>query len=197
MRVRSLRHAPNSRNPFVLCCGSLKRTKSLSPCSLSVLSRGLLKRERQHERQQNDAPLRAALLFSSSLFLCFMCSWWIYKNTTLINGEILFSSIHFQHVLRTCTNTEESKSKELTLRSTETALFVLRRVSPEYPFTDLNPKWLSFHRLSLVEIFALHYKAHKIHTHCYYYHHGGRRRNRNVRVPSGNQPTVEFDHQRK
>ena len=169
--------------------------------SLSLLSLFSLAVSSNTNDNTNENSTRSssipALLFSSSLFLCFVYSWWIYKNTTLINGEILFSSNHFQHVLRTCTNTEESKSKELTLRSTETALFVLRRVSPEYPFTDLNPKWLSFHRLSLVEIFALHYKAHKIHTHCYYYHHGGRRRNRNVRVPSGNQPTVEFDHQRK
>ena len=76
--------------------------------------------------------------------------------------------------------------------------FVLRRVRPEYPLQTytLNNCLVTF-ALSLAEIFSLHCKAHKTHTHYYYYyHHGGRRRNRNVRVPSGNQPTVEFDHQR-
>jgi len=52
---------------------------------------------------------------------------------------------------------------------------------------------------SFREIFSLHYTKRTTHAHTHshhHHHHGGRRRNRNVRFPSGNQPTVEFDHQR-
>jgi len=55
---------------------------------------------------------------------------------------------------------------------------------------------LSFHLPFREDIFTPLFKAHDTQTHNTH-HHGGRRRNRNVRFPSGNQPTVEFDHQRE
>ena len=57
-----------------------------------------------------------------------------------------------------------NKRKSLLFVAQKPPLFVLRRVRLEYPRTDLNPKCLSLHLLSLVEIFSLHYKAHNTHT---------------------------------
>lgn len=48
-------------------------------------------------------------------------------------------------------------------------LFCTKKSKPGVPSTDLHPKWLSFHLLSLAEIFSLHYEAHKTHALLYYY----------------------------
>ena len=98
------------------------------------------------------------------------------------------------------------EGRRLPLRSTKKPTKPLFCVSEksfeavEGPFVQTHTLiYCLFTRPSFREIFSLHYAKRTTHAHTHshhHHHHGGRRRNRNVRFPSGNQPTVEFDHQR-
>ena len=187
-------------------CGS-KRTKSLSLSSLSVLSLCSLSRSPQTRTQRQYALLFEPRSSSPPLSFFALCT---RNEYVLINGEILFSSNPFPHTSCMLYLKRNECEGECTLRSAthekayvvlfavqKPPFFVLRRVRLEYPLQTytLNDCLFTF-SLSRGDIFTPLQSAQDTRTILILYHHGGRRRNRNVRVPSGNQPTVEFDHQR-
>jgi hypothetical protein len=125
-----------------LCCGSKMHKISLSLFSLCSLERSPQIRTTRTTATVN-APLRAALLFSSSLFLFFRL-YILVMNTKIILMERLFPSVTPFNTHRS-TNKEESllfsvqQTKELTLRSTETAPFCTKKSKAGVPSYRLTP----------------------------------------------------------
>ena len=147
MRVRSLRNALNSCNPFLFLCVAAPNAQNLSLSSLSVLSLCSLSRSPQTRTQRQYTLLFEPRSSSPPLSFFALCT---RNEYVLINGEILFSSNHFQHTSCMLYEKKRTRRRVSSQRNTRKSvvlfavqkppLFCTKKSKPGVPSTDLHPK---------------------------------------------------------